>query len=407
MVSTKAVILALTCGLIVSAYAATWTVVDNDYATIAMAVSFLGPTTGWVAGGSGSLQPLLLYTTDAGKTFNNSGIADSSTGAFLAISMANANNGIAGSLGFFGLPCGAYTNDGKTWYKTHEGKDIFCAAQDAAATDGGNTMMIIGEWSDPTNFAGNGVQVSLDAGKTWNGHNWNQGTDARYGWFASKDQGYVAGGMWPATSSQGARKISSLFGARPSYPISRHLHYDGRRMNVVRSEATKAVGDVDVSGYQAIIAYATNSASQYNTVLNLTGQGVYFNQISCVDVNTCWAVAEGTNKTNGYDAAYVYFTNNGWKTFSTQLYVEGGSLAAITMLNSTFGWAGGALVQSTSDSPDAASYGQFWLTTDGKTWTLNQEIRNFYVFDISVIDGANAYAAGVTNLGLSSLARFN
>ena len=39
---------------------ATWTVVDQDFATIALTTSFVGSQTGYVAGGTGSLQPLFL-----------------------------------------------------------------------------------------------------------------------------------------------------------------------------------------------------------------------------------------------------------------------------------------------------------------------------------------------------------
>jgi hypothetical protein len=59
------------------------------------------------------------------------------------------------------------------------------------------------------------------------------------------------------------------------------------------------------------------------------------------------------------------------------------------MLNSTYGWAGGALIEEesvdASGSPRSSFNGQFYLTTDGKTWVLNQQVRNFYVMDISIV----------------------
>jgi hypothetical protein len=55
-------------------------------------------------------------TTDGGQTFDNHGMADTSLGAMLSIRTAGPTWGVAGALGFIGLPCGAYTNDGTNWY---------------------------------------------------------------------------------------------------------------------------------------------------------------------------------------------------------------------------------------------------------------------------------------------------
>lgn len=52
------------------------------------------------------------------------------------------------------------------------------------------------------------------------------------------------------------------------------------------------------------------------------------------------------------------------------------------MTNSTFGWAAGALVSGPDVTGDFD--GQFWRTTDGKTWTLDSEIKNFFPMDIAV-----------------------
>ena len=54
-------------------------------------------------------------TTDGGQNFVNRGMNDSNAAAMLSIRMGSSTWGIAGGLGFMGLPCGAYTNDGETW----------------------------------------------------------------------------------------------------------------------------------------------------------------------------------------------------------------------------------------------------------------------------------------------------
>ena len=73
------------------------------------------------------------------------------------------------------------------------------------------------------------------------------------------------------------------------------------------------------------------------------------------------------------------------------------------MLSTTYGWAAGALLQG---QVDGDFDGQFWVTTDGKTWTLDSSIKNFYPFDLSVVDSNTAYAAGISPVGLSSFAGY-
>eukprot|EP01095_Lingulamoeba_sp_RSL-Kostka_P007959 TRINITY_DN25_c2_g1_i1.p1 TRINITY_DN25_c2_g1~~TRINITY_DN25_c2_g1_i1.p1 ORF type:complete len:404 (+),score=196.09 TRINITY_DN25_c2_g1_i1:35-1213(+) len=377
---------------VIGVYSQSWNVVDKDYATIAMSTSFVAPSTGYIGGGSASLQPLVYYTTTAGQNLTNLGIADSNLGALLALRMASPTAGVAGGLGFFGLPCGAYTLDGKTWNKTHDGENIVCAFQGVDAVDT-NTMVLIGSWANVLDLDGNGVQISNDGGKTWSSHNWGYAVSARYGSFQSKDQGFVVGGDFPTTDSSSLKE-------RISHRLTQHLTHTGSNVVYKKYEPR---ADEPPAGYSGIIAQGTNGGSDWNLLVNITEQGLYFNQISCTDANNCWACAEGINKTNAEPWAWIYHTSNGWKSYDIQLSVPGGSLVTIDMLSPTFGWAGGALLDS---SADASYEGQFWQTKDGKTWTLYQQIGNFYVFDLSVVDEGHAYAAGTTPIGLSSFASF-
>jgi hypothetical protein len=304
----------------------------------------------------------------------------------------DGQNGVAGSLGFFGLICGAYTNNGMNWTRTHEGEDLICASQGASVPDS-NTFVLIGQWTSEKQPNGDGVQISTDAGATWTGQDWGMaGADSRYGTFLSQDLGYVTGGQWPGNDT-------SAFSIPKK--LSKHLVYTGKGIKFM-PETKKMVNPAD---YQGVIAKATSAASSWELLLNLTNDGLYFNQISCTDENTCWATCEGNNVTNGAVAAWIYATTDGWQTYETQLYFESGSLVPIQMVTPTFGWAAGAIIPE--EGKEASLEGTFYMTTDGKTWTQQGgTLRGFYAMDLSVIDQNTAFAAGITDLGLSSLARY-
>lgn len=60
--------------------------------------------------------------------------------------------------------------------------------------------------------------------------------------------------------------------------------------NTARVIRRPALEQVDLSGYSAMISAVSNAGQDWKLVLNMTNQGVYMNEISCVDVNTCWCV---------------------------------------------------------------------------------------------------------------------
>jgi len=374
-----------------------WVVEDKDYETIAIGLAFQADQSGWVVGGTSGAQPLVLHTEDGGESFTNAGVANVTEGALMSVRFApDGLNGVAGSLGFAGLICGAYTNDGENWQQTHEGKDLLCVAQGCAVPDS-NTMVLVGQWASLKQTNGDGVQISTDSGSTWVGQSWNMGTPSRYASFISQDLGYVTGGQWPEDNSTDTFSIPKR--------ISKHILFTGSNMQFRPDTKKRLRTSVNPNAYSGVIALASSAASSWQLLVNLTNEGLYFNQISCVDQNNCWAVCEGNNVTNGAVAAWIYATNNGWQTWSTQFYFEGGSLVTIEMLSPTFGWAAGAVIPE--EGKEADLIGAFYVTNDGMTWTLNASPKGFYAMDLSVIDQNNAYAAGISSVGLSSLARYS
>jgi hypothetical protein len=339
-----------------------------------------------------------LFTENGGVNFTNYGMADSTLGAMLSVRTAGPTWGIAGGLGFLGLPCGAYTPDGANWYNLPiTGISLLCAFQGAAAADDG-TGVLIGSWSGTGDWEGNGIKITTDKGTTWNQINGDMGNiPARYGSFLNKNLGYITGGTWAAEFLAKETSVDRLLA---NFPLTRHISFDllSKRYRIERPARS-----ADVTGYAALLSEVTNAGQNWTLLVNITDGGLYFNEISCVDQNNCWATLEGIDKT-GSDTASIFHTSNGWATYDVQLTVPGGPLVAIDMYSATVGWATGALVQGdvTGDFD-----GQFWQTLDGKTWTLVTSIKNFYPFDVSTVDANNAYAAGITPIGLSSFASYH
>lgn len=352
-----------------------WAIVQNHYETIALSTSFVGSTTGWVTGGTATLDPLFLYTTNGGQNFTNEGLSDSSTGAFLSIRMASTKWGVAGGFGLFGTPCGAYTSDGNTWQTMDEaGLSIVCALQGCSAVDDGRTGVLVGVWSHFPDLNGDGVKITTDGGRRWEQHNSDTGeATCRYGDFMSKDMGYVTAGSFPSTTESNYHPFDFIEGEVNKFHLSQYVHLNALtgRYEVNTNKAKEAAAATD--GYSGLILAVTNEGRDWKTLVNITNEGFYFNEISCADQNNCWAVTEGVDATGGIGS--VYHTADGWNTYDVQFNVTGGALTAIEMVSATEGWMAGALVSGPDVTGDFD--GQFWYTQDGgQTWTLDSEIKN-------------------------------
>lgn len=369
-----------------------WAIVDQDYATFALSTSFQAPNQGWVAGGTASVQSLLLYTTDGGMTFNNTElVGNNDLAAWLCMDMCDSQNGVAGGFGFIGINSLAYTHDGQSW--TSGGSELICAYTDADCSQGGDVLAITGIWSDRGDFLGNGVRLSSDGGQTWTENNWppaSTESSARYSFFFDATFGYVVGGSYPVTDSTVEGRIRQ---------IHEFVSYDHeeKTFNVDFTPASDKSRETGYSG-----AITTFNGETFSVIFNSTGE-YYFNEIWCTDTDTCWVTASGVNKTTLEPASWLFFTNDGFSSMSTQLYVPESTIVTVNMLNSTFGWAGGAVFGESG----ADFYGSFWQTTDGKTWNQSPDtLKNFFAWDISTVNEDYAYVAGLTSLGLSSFGSY-
>merc|ERR1711974_73690 len=234
-------------------------------------------------------------------------------------------------------------------------------------------------------------------------HNSNTGeATCRYGDFLSKSMGYVTSGQFPSTTD-GTHPFELRRGEVTKYHMSQYVQLN-TLTNRYEINLDKAKMDNPIlDGYAGLISAVTNEGKDWKTLVNITNQGFYFNEISCVDENDCWAVTEGVNAGGGIGS--VYHTSDGWATYDIQFNVTGGALTAIDMQTATQGWIAGALVSGPDVTGDFD--GQFWYTTNGgQTWTLDSQIKNFFPMDISAPDATHAYSSGLTPVGVSSFAAY-
>lgn len=57
----------------------------------------------------------------------------------------------------------------------------------------------------------------------------------------------------------------------------------------------------EIDGYSAFISLVTKEGSDWQLLVNITGQGFYFNEISCIDENNCWYVNNGNLEAENFN----------------------------------------------------------------------------------------------------------
>eukprot|EP00010_Vexillifera_abyssalis_P003462 CAMPEP_0201559894 /NCGR_PEP_ID=MMETSP0173_2-20130828/77016_1 /ASSEMBLY_ACC=CAM_ASM_000268 /TAXON_ID=218659 /ORGANISM="Vexillifera sp., Strain DIVA3 564/2" /LENGTH=368 /DNA_ID=CAMNT_0047974245 /DNA_START=104 /DNA_END=1210 /DNA_ORIENTATION=+ len=363
-----------------------------------MTCSFQSANDGWVAGSSGSTESLLLHTTNGGRNLTNTP-QDVSGAMWMSVRFSkDGRTGITAGLGssLINAPVAEVTtNSGKFWNATNS-KLLFSVSQSVDVIDNQN-LVIAGSWATALGDGADGIQLSSDAGETWAQKPWTSDTSVRYCSGVNPSTVFVTGGMWPSTDEQ-TRSVSEN-----GRQLSRHLFVDPQRQEMVWRQARTQRSAVDspLEGYQAVISLTTDAGLTWTELVNDPNQGYYFNQIDCVSQRHCIVVGEGADA-SGASVAYVWSTDDGFKS-TTKTTVPNASLMAVSSLNSTHAWIGGA-----QPSPTGGAAALFMSTVDGgKTWrTAQSSLNDFAVTDISTVSGNAAFAAGITRFGLSSLAGY-
>jgi hypothetical protein len=198
------------------------------------------------------------------------------------------------------------------------------------------------------------------------GLDYEQGYEARYGAFPSQNTWYVTSGTWPNSKAR-----------RDALRLS-------QRVRVVVPTQTNANPEVRfvsaqnlLRGYVGAISKTTDGGVTWTKVFDSNGQ-YYFNQISCVNDNNCFAVGE-----NG-KMATVLKTTNGGAAWTPVLTLNGpNSLHAVNMLSTSEIFVSGGTVSSGANKE---LVGLYYRSTDGgATWA--KSTFNGYGWDMDFKHG--------------------
>jgi len=390
--------LALLLPLVVAlASAGTWSVLKKDIETIAIGISFVNQTHGWIPGDQNGVGALFIRTQDGGNNWipcPHNGYVTIPMG----IAMEVYNGVVSGVISGLGigreLPPMEYTADGFTFQAPSPNPDFIGESQDAKVIHG-----LVGAFGLPGTFTNskdqtaNGLQGSFDGGKTW--QNYDVGFEdplARYGHFPDPSNWYIAAGDFPSLSKNTDPDVKVI-----NSKLSIH-----KEKGVQWSHLTRPARSLQQEyGYKAAIAASHDGGKTWATVYNDTGN-FYFNDIDCPTATDCWVVGESESDSSEPGVRILHSGDSG-ATWQVQYYNNNPdySLMEVAMLNSQEGWAcGGLLTHSIT--------GEFWHTTNGGvTWNLEQSVADAYCTAISFVQPTGSpylgWATAFTLEGQSSV----
>jgi len=363
---------------VASTMALDWRVIDSNVLTTDLGVAFVSEQVGYTAGDGNGVGPVILKSTDGGKTFNS---CNASFGPdVLLLDCDAAVNSVVVSSVFGEL----YSDDAGHTFKRSIGGGLSQSVRFVGLNgDGGHKYGVTGQYGRKQ-----GVAFSVNGGRTFNSFDAQLFTLARYGAFPTDTTWYVAAGEWPSNNTAAsAGKQRHMRLRRTEY-----LNADG----TLNTAAIKAPAGND-DGYKAQISKSTDGGKTWTSVFSENGT-FYFNGIDCSpnNENNCCAVGEASDTAES--GARIHCTSDGGKTWTRTFWAPSTSkihfsLIEIRFSSDTEAWAVGG--EMTQFSPNA----WFIHTTDGgKTWTADSTIlRGYYALGVSMVNANIGYAA-VDNL---------
>jgi len=389
---------ALLCVIFVASTSAAsgggWSVVAPRLATILLDISCPAHNLCYTSGAENGLGAVILMSSNGGVNWTNQNTDALDSFSFLSLDMYNSDYGFTAGLSLGGKMKGSlYTTNGQIWNESTT-KHLVAAFTDVGQIST-TEMYQVGQWDNLKSGPGDGIQISTNGGVSFNSFNWNQTYDSRYGSFVTPLIGWVSGGDFP-TASNSSDDIKHL---------TQHVSINRRTGAYDVHPAYATLSDYSPppnNTFGAVIAQTTDGGNTWTTLYHRKGgdkYGFYFNQIQFVNVSLGWVIGEGVNHTTGNAYSFIWQTTNGGISWNTQLYVNGASFMSMEMLNATYGWVVGGVIQSA-----LSMKGQFYLTTNGgQTWTLEGEIKDTLQAAVTVVDATEAYSTAITILEVCSV----
>jgi len=385
--------------------AAEWVVVSKNLATILFGVHFTDANTGWVAGAANGPGPVILKTTNAGQGWTNQA-TEMQTFSYLDIDASpDASTAVAGGLGAFFLFVGSSytTNGGTNWYKSATELGLALVYQDVQVGANTRQSFLFGDWNGAAFGSGSGVAISGTYGLSYSHHDWQQGTQARYGHFFNASSGVIVGGTFPTNNSAIAKRVATNPDGSTTYTLTRHISYTFSEENGERKVSSQLLNytspkQSNEGGFIGKIAYTNDGGASWTNAVDHSGK-YYFNGVHFVDANNGWVVAEGDG--DGEQNALIFHTADGGKTWKEQFKTpKGGSLMQVRMLNLKEGWAVGG----------SFSFGltaNFWHTTDGgANWKLAQTNFGYLINNIHSTKNGDLWATALGIEGACSVFKY-
>jgi len=359
------------------ACAGTWDILDNNFDTIILAVSFADTKNGIVPYDDNGSGAGVKITNDGGQTWTH-GTPTQYSSLLMDVAFVG-KNAVMG--GVFDTQWSA--DSGNTWNVTKGDKLV---GQNCESIRGRTDDQFFGITGGDMK-GGNGVAISTDAGKTVKFYNISAAqTIPRYGAFPSRKVWYIAAGQFPQSES----KDSSLV-----HELTRRVHYHvdpaTKKLSVKlqRVDTTQPPKDTPNSDWAGQILKTADGGATWTSQFWTTD--FYFNGIDCEDENKCCVVGESDS--GSAPGARIYCTTDGTKW--NQVYFASGAEHSLLGIRSVPGSAGEWFAGG-GDLPSQFNItGTFPHSTDGgKTWNV-ETLKKVYITDLSIVDASHGWGTTI------------
>jgi photosystem II stability/assembly factor-like uncharacterized protein len=348
---------------------AQWSILDNNFDTIILAVAFSDTQNGIVPYDDNGSGPGVKVSSDGGKTWSH-GTPTKYSSLLMDAAFAKKNAVIGGT-----FDTQFSTDGGKTFSVTSGDKLV---GQNCETISGLQDDQFFGITGNDI-LGGNGVAASTDGGKTVKFFNISIAkTLTRYGAFPSRTTWYISAGQWPQSHRPDVKQITSRL----------HLHTDKKGR---RSLKLKRASDIPRNdpGWMGEIYKTTDGGKTWQ--IQFHTEQFYFNGIDCSDETHCCAVGESDSGSGAGARILCTMDGKNWNQTYFGVGAEN-SLLGIRAVHGSSGewWAGGGLLPSQFNIT-----GTFPHSTDGgNSWTM-ETLKKVYITDLSIVDAAHGWGTSI------------